>query len=70
MVRRHFLNSLLSSGLFATAASIFYPILKFVIPPETAEAIAMRCTLQRNGPGATVKIESQCLRLPLPIHRI
>ena len=37
MRRRHLLNTLLSSGIAATAASIFYPILRFVIPPETAD---------------------------------
>lgn len=39
--RRYFLNTLLSSGITATAASIFYPILRFVIPPETAESAVM-----------------------------
>ena len=46
MLRRHFVNVLLSSGILATAASIFYPILKFVIPPETAESAVMS---NRNG---------------------
>lgn len=39
--RRYFLNTLLSSGITATAVSIFYPILRFVIPPETAESAVM-----------------------------
>jgi Rieske Fe-S protein len=41
MLRRYFVNSLLSSGIVATAASIFYPILRFVIPPESAESGVM-----------------------------
>ena len=47
MLRRYFVNSLLSSGLVATAASIFYPILKFVIPPETGESAVMSVTAGR-----------------------
>ena len=47
MLRRHFVNSLLGSGILATAASIFYPIFKFVIPPETAESAVMSATAGR-----------------------
>lgn len=47
MLRRYFVNSLLSSGMIATAASIFYPILKFVIPPETAESAVMSVSVGR-----------------------
>ena len=47
MRRRHVLNSLLSSGIAATAASIFYPILRFVIPPETAESAVMSVSVAR-----------------------
>jgi Rieske Fe-S protein len=47
MLRRHFVNALLSSGLVATAVSIIYPILKFVIPPETAESAVMTATAGR-----------------------
>lgn len=47
MLRRHFVNTLLSSGILATAASIIYPILKFVIPPETAESAVMSVTAGR-----------------------
>ncbi len=49
MLRRYFVNTLLSSGLAATAASIFYPILKFVIPPETAESAVMSVAVGRPG---------------------
>ena len=47
MLRRHFVNALLSSGLVATAVSIIYPILKFVIPPETAESAVMTASAGR-----------------------
>ena len=47
MRRRHLLNTLLSSGIAATAASIFYPILRFVIPPETAESAVMSVSVAR-----------------------
>ena len=47
MLRRNFVNSLLGSGIVATVASIFYPILKFVIPPETAESAVMSATAGR-----------------------
>src|SRR5207253_7836583 len=41
MLRRYFVNTLLSSGMVATAVSVFYPILKFVIPPDSAESAVM-----------------------------
>jgi Rieske Fe-S protein len=47
MLRRRFVNLLLSSGIVATAASIIYPILKFVIPPETAESAVLSVTAGR-----------------------
>jgi cytochrome b6-f complex iron-sulfur subunit len=47
MLRRYFVNSLLGSGLIATAASIFYPILKFVIPPDSAESAVMSVSVGR-----------------------
>ena len=49
MLRRYFVNTLLSSGIAATAASILYPILKFVIPPETAESAVMSASAGRPG---------------------
>jgi cytochrome b6-f complex iron-sulfur subunit len=49
MLRRHFINALLGSGIVATAASIIYPILKFVIPPETAESAVLSVTAGRLG---------------------
>ena len=47
MRRRHVLNTLLSSGIAATTASIFYPILRFVIPPDTAESAVMSVSVAR-----------------------
>lgn len=47
MIRRRLLNTLLSSGIVATAASIFYPILRFVIPPESAESAVMSASVAR-----------------------
>jgi cytochrome b6-f complex iron-sulfur subunit len=46
--RRQLVNTLLSSGIVATAASIFYPILRFVIPPEIAESAVMSAAVARS----------------------
>lgn len=48
MLRRYFVNGLLGSGIAATAVSILYPILKFVIPPEMAESAVMSVTVGRS----------------------
>jgi Rieske Fe-S protein len=47
MKRRHLINMLLSSGIVATAASIFYPILRFIIPPEAGESAVMSVSAGR-----------------------
>ena len=47
MLRRHVVNALLGSGIVATGVSIFYPILKFIIPPETAESAVMSVSAGR-----------------------
>ncbi len=36
--RRTFLNRLLSGGVFALLAAVFYPVFKFLMPPKTVEA--------------------------------
>jgi len=36
--RRRFLNYLLGTSAVATMAAIFYPVLKFMVPPEIVEA--------------------------------
>ena len=48
MLRRYFVNTLLGSGMVATAVSIFYPILKFVIPPDSAESAVMSVSAGRS----------------------
>jgi Rieske Fe-S protein len=47
MKRRRLLNTLLSSGIAATAASIIYPIVRFIIPPEAAESAVMSVSAGR-----------------------
>ena len=32
--RRHFVNILLGTGLLASAASFFYPVLRYLVPPK------------------------------------
>jgi len=36
--RRGFLELILGGGIMATLGSIFYPVVKYIFPPETAEA--------------------------------
>ncbi|HWR82258.1 MAG TPA: ubiquinol-cytochrome c reductase iron-sulfur subunit [Candidatus Deferrimicrobium sp.] len=36
--RRGFLQLLLGSGLFATVAAVFYPVVRYIIPPAAGEA--------------------------------
>lgn len=36
--RRRFLDILLGTGAFATLGAIFYPVVKFMIPPQVVEA--------------------------------
>lgn len=47
--RRRFLNTLLGSGIAATTASIFYPILQFMMPPGTAESAEMSVSAGQTG---------------------
>lgn len=37
--RRRFLNFLLGTSAFATLSAIFYPIIKFMVPPHIVEAM-------------------------------
>lgn len=37
-LRRRFLNYLLGTGVGATLVAIFYPVMKFMIPPRVTEA--------------------------------
>ena len=36
--RRHFLDFLLGTGAFATLGAVFYPVFKFMTPPQVIEA--------------------------------
>jgi len=40
MTRRNLLNYLLGTGAFATLCAIFYPVLRFMIPPRIVESSA------------------------------
>src|ERR1039458_2079869 len=54
--RRHFVNLLLGTGLLASAASFFYPILRYLVPPKLPDlggdaVLAARVAgLKRNTP--------------------
>lgn len=37
-LRRRFLNYILSGGVFALVGAVFYPVLRFVLPPKVSEA--------------------------------
>lgn len=45
--RRYFLNTLLTSGVVATAASILYPVLQFIMPPALAESTELSVSAGR-----------------------
>jgi len=47
--RRRFLDILLGSGAFATLAAIFYPVAKFMVPPEIVEAQQNSVTVGKSG---------------------
>lgn len=47
--RRGFLEVLLGSGLAATLASIFYPVVRFVLPPRVAESEASTVVAAQVG---------------------
>lgn len=47
--RRSFLNYLLGTGIGATALAVFYPILKFITPPEVIEAAQNSVTAGKVG---------------------
>ena len=47
--RRGFLNWLLSTSVGAMLASVFYPVARYVSPPEIPEAQTSRVTAAREG---------------------
>ncbi len=54
-LRRRFLNFILGSGTFALLGAVLYPVLRFILPPETSEAATSSVTAGQVGdlkPGA------------------
>lgn len=47
--RRKFLDYLLGSSALATLAAIFYPILKFMVPPQVIEAQTNSVSVGKNA---------------------
>ncbi len=43
--RRRFLNWFLGTGVGALASSVFYPVVRFMIPPRVEEPLAAQVTL-------------------------
>lgn len=62
--RRQLLDYLLGTGAFATLGAIFYPILKFMIPPKIVEAqqnsvVAAKVSEIANNSGKIFKFGSK-----------
>lgn len=62
--RRGFLDGLLGFGFFSTAASVLYPVWRYVIPPINAEPatesiVAGKITEFKPNTGAVMKFGSQ-----------
>jgi cytochrome b6-f complex iron-sulfur subunit len=51
--RRRFLDYLLGSSAVATLGAIFYPIIKYMIPPQIVEAQANSVVVGKNADFAT-----------------
>jgi Rieske Fe-S protein len=49
MERRTFVNLFLGGSLLGTAASLLYPIVRFLIPPRQAEAAAKKIVAAKVG---------------------
>lgn len=47
--RRNFVDWILSGSLMALLVSIFYPIIKFIFPPEQAEAVTTNVVAGKVG---------------------
>ena len=47
--RRTFLDILLGSSVFATLGAIFYPIIKFMVPPQVIEAQTNSVAVGKNA---------------------
>ena len=64
MKRRGFLDGLLGFGVFSTAASVLYPVWRYVIPPANAEPatdsiVAGNVNEFRPNSGAVMKFGSK-----------
>jgi cytochrome b6-f complex iron-sulfur subunit len=64
MRRRGFLDGLLGVGLFSTAASVLYPVWRFVVPPANAEPatdsiVAGKASEFKPNTGAVMKFGSK-----------
>lgn len=49
MNRRRFVNFFLGGSLLGTAASLLYPLIRYLIPPRQAEATAKRVVAAKVG---------------------
>lgn len=49
MNRRRFVNLFLGGSLIGTAASLLYPVIRYLIPPRQAEALAKKIAAARVG---------------------
>lgn len=49
MNRRHFVNLFLGGSLLGTAASLLYPVIRYLIPPRQAESLAKKTEAARVG---------------------
>ncbi|MGB7295472.1 MAG: Rieske (2Fe-2S) protein [Candidatus Aminicenantales bacterium] len=49
MKRRRFVNWFLGGSLLGTAASLLYPLIRYLIPPRQAEAAAKRVVAAKVG---------------------
>ncbi|MGQ9629082.1 MAG: QcrA and Rieske domain-containing protein [bacterium] len=49
VTRRRFINYFLGGGLVATAASILYPVLRFITPPKVREATVSNVVVGKVG---------------------
>ncbi len=49
MNRRKFINVFLGGSLFGTIASFLYPVIRYLIPPRQAEALAKRVAAAKVG---------------------
>ena len=49
--RRRFLGMLLGGGLFASALSFVYPVLRYLVPPRLTDAYVLLTARSVTGPN-------------------